>query len=220
MKPTYFTRASAAGIPFTFVKELFDPPPFRCDQPGNMCRFSEASFAKYSSNITTVASWVDLIGKILQVDDANTGSVNLHLDDPRVFSITEVASWHVMGQLLDKVGPQTGWTTGRVIATDKTQVFGGVSLLQQVEVIGKADEPVAARGDSGAPVFFRCGAERGPNVRLGWHAGRREYSRKHLFVLPAKRHRKRSWQVTGVRRRRAIALSLRGARATWRHARL
>lgn len=148
--------------------ERVDPPYYRCiNFPAVGCRRSDAAFVEYRSD---EPGWSGEIGRIAQTEGVNSESLEFAADDPRFFKITEKSAYHVHGQVLDKVGRATGWTSGRVSGTDVWQLVGKkdntiVMLTDQVAVSSDVRR-LADRGDSGSPVFFRCGAERGPNVRL------------------------------------------------------
>ena len=148
--------------------ERVDPPYYSCISfPAVGCRRSDAAFIEYRSD---EPGWSDEIGRIAQTEGVNSGGLEYAADDPKFFKITEKSPYHVHGQILDKVGPVTGWTSGRVSGTDLWILNGRkdntIVVLTDQATVSSDVRRLADRGDSGSPVFFRCGAERGPNVRL------------------------------------------------------
>lgn len=126
------------------------------EQPGAVCRFSDAARAEYAPGQP-----FDL-GGIARAASENTGTLEVDAANPS-FRIRRETRRSVLGEIANKVGRTTGWSSGPVIATCiSTIVLGTVPPIVQ-----RCQDEVAANvdgGDSGSPVFRRQG--HGPSVRL------------------------------------------------------
>ncbi|MFO7894505.1 MAG: hypothetical protein R6U63_12290 [Longimicrobiales bacterium] len=123
------------------LTEYFDPAFGSC---GYRCRYSDAMLLAYAD--TSLPEH----GLIARTNYSGTffGSKSIAEPGGR-FWVTETIDQPVLGETLHKVGPETGWTSGEVIATCKHQEGVPIyDLLCQATVDARADH-----GDSGAPVF-------------------------------------------------------------------
>lgn len=116
---------------------------------GRRCRFSDSLFAKYSTG-----GGPDR-GKVARTTyvgvGCNSGSTTIDSSNPRFTVTAKNTSGAVQGQILDKVGATTGWTSGQVASTcvDMNVSSGETFFCQSV-----VDAAVWG-GDSGSPVFDR-----------------------------------------------------------------
>lgn len=135
--------------------EIRDPPFFTgagCPER-RRCRFSDAAMFTHSP------------GRLLDIGLlARTGSVG-SVEVTGVLRIQGERPYPVVGESVDKVGPESGWTFGRVYATcvDVNVADSNIVLYCQ-DVM---DHP-ASSGESGSPVYVLRGPESTDLVGLLW----------------------------------------------------
>lgn len=139
---TVHHQPAAPGVLGT---EVSDPPMFTGDPcpAGRRCRYSDAARFRYAP------------GHVAEPLIARTSGVDSLAVDGTMWVAGELP-YPVAGEVLDKVGAETGWTSGTVGATCvHVNVHGtDVTLLCQDVVDARAEG-----GDSGAPVFAWRGGE-------------------------------------------------------------
>lgn len=157
VEDTEYAQPLFSAIDNFIGTEVADPPyQIGGDCPrGFRCRFSDSSRARYAEGVEHE------LGMIVRTEGPDTGS--LEIDG--TFRIRGETANPVLGQIVNKMGRTTGWTSGRVTATC---VDTGVSASNflfycQSFVENDAGSVVVGAGDSGSPVFERTG---GPNVQL------------------------------------------------------
>lgn len=123
--------------------ETVDAPAYWCG--AIKCRGSDAAFIESSLQLPMT------VGKILRT--TSTGSINVDLARP-YFTAIYYQDDVLLGQIVDKVGITTGWTTGYVNYTcvDFYLWEGGIPYV--VRCAAEGTYP-ADKGDSGAPIFVR-----------------------------------------------------------------
>jgi len=153
--------------PIDVGEEIKDPKLVNCQFSPFVylpCRNSDAAFIEFFDS----APWE--LGKIVRTAGMNNGVKIIATDDNPYFLIVGKGSHLIKGQVLDKVGPTTGWTSGEVKKTcfDVWNKEDKRFLMCQGQVNKTSYLPtkIAAGGDSGAAVFDRCGTSIGPSVRL------------------------------------------------------
>lgn len=143
--------ASLAG---SFIgTEVADPTYLRRNQNpacprGRRCRFSDAARAAYASGVPFT------LGGIAQTTGANNGSLTI----AGTFAIKDEGG-EVVGDIANKVGRTTGWTSGSIT---NTCVNTGVSGSNIVLLCQNFVSAGVGGGDSGSDVFLQSGN----NVRL------------------------------------------------------
>jgi hypothetical protein len=143
----------------TIATEAHDAPFFSCQYTGYRCRYSAAAGGVYSPGVESSH------GRIFRTHTMGTdAAATLEIDhaNPQ-FVITEEKAFPLVGDVLNKVGRTSGWTSGSV---SQTCIDTGVSGTSPPIAMLCQDRVVAysAGGDSGSPVFERIGT--GNNVRL------------------------------------------------------
>jgi hypothetical protein len=136
-----------------------DPPLFDSNGDaecpvGRRCRYSDVTFAEYNQATLGIIGRVARPNSICTVRGTPCAvDVDRATDDIR---LTGGVSGLVAGDIVDKVGRTSGWTRGRIFATDvNVRVFDidgndtGITLLGQTFV-----SATARLGDSGSPVFL------------------------------------------------------------------
>ena len=139
---TVFHQPDSATNPAAIAVETIDPL-FSADnrrcEAGRVCRLSDAAFVRLNAGIS------QNVGKIAKT----TAVGSLTVDHNAKFRIVAENTITVEGEIVNKVGRTTGWTSGPVIDTCmKTDLEGNRTLLCQT-VTNVESEP----GDSGSPVF-------------------------------------------------------------------
>jgi hypothetical protein len=142
LEGTAHRQPAAPGLLGT---EVSDPPMFTgggCPA-GRRCRYSDAARFRYAP------------GQAAEPLVARTAGVDSLAVDGTMWVAGELP-YPVAGEVLDKVGAETGWTSGAVAATCVHVNVDGtdVTLLCQDVVDARAEG-----GDSGAPVFAWRGGE-------------------------------------------------------------
>jgi hypothetical protein len=134
--------------------EVEDPVYFKggaCPR-GKVCRYSDASRARYSSSRGSTR------GAIAKTSGPNNGSLEV-TGAFTVGSQDNTTSSFVIGTTVNKVGRTTGWTQGNVTNTCvNTNVSGSrITQLCQTFVQDPAGAVVVGGGDSGSNVFIAAG---------------------------------------------------------------
>lgn len=110
---------------------------------GKLCRYSDSSFAAYSSDPSVTYT----LGSIEKTDSVNTGSLTI----AGSFRVTaKAASNALVGDTLNKVGRTTGWSQGQVVASCANVGVQGSRIVQLCQ--DEVSATVGA-GDSGSDVF-------------------------------------------------------------------
>ncbi|MDE2762094.1 MAG: hypothetical protein OXQ94_04490 [Gemmatimonadota bacterium] len=133
--------------------EIYDPRPSRCG--GNFCRHSDAALMEVSTDVSIA---LGEIGRTERRDrNCRIGSFDIFVEwctrvvDPEnpTIRIASVRTGSTKKDVLDKIGPTTGWTWGLVTETceDRRGETGVVITC------GDQVDFVTGSGDSGAPVF-------------------------------------------------------------------
>ncbi|HEV2847109.1 MAG TPA: hypothetical protein VG477_19790 [Thermoanaerobaculia bacterium] len=154
----YFQNLPNTG---TIGTELFDPANItdsRCPA-GRKCRFSDSTFVKYDKK--SLGNFAKIVRP--------TGERSLVINPSAArFTIKRKAGGAVAGQVVNKVGRTTGWTSGVVIATctDFSSAITEFTLFCQ-----GAARTFTAGGDSGSPVFIRTKRNDVTLVGLLWGGG-------------------------------------------------
>ena len=154
------THHQPAG-PGVLGTEVSDPPMFMggaCPE-GRRCRYSDAARFRYAP------------GQAAEPLIARTAGVDSLAVDGTMWVAGELP-YPVSGEVLDKVGAETGWTSGAVGATCVHVNVDGtdITLLCQDVVDARAEG-----GDSGAPVFVWRGGEADVAGILWGGTGKRFY---------------------------------------------
>lgn len=155
----YFQSTSAGGALGT---ELLDPAYItdsRCP-PGRRCRFSDSIFVKYDKK--SLGSF----GKIAR--PTGEGSLSLNPANARFTIKGKATTGPVAGQILNKVGRTTGWSSGVVTATCADLGSSGSQYNMFCQGIVRAG---TLGGDSGSPVFLRTKKNDVTLVGLLWGGG-------------------------------------------------
>jgi hypothetical protein len=149
--------------PTVIATEAADPEYFtwKADPacpPGKLCRYSDASRARYSASVASTR------GAIARTTGANNGS----LEVAGTFSVTgqdDAGTAATVGTVVNKVGRTSGWSQGPVIATCvNTNVFGSrIQQLCQTFVSARV-----AGGDSGSGVFVITAGKKVTLVGVLW----------------------------------------------------
>lgn len=127
---------------------MYDPPFFvggSC--PGNtQCRWSDVTFVAYDSGVSRSQGY---IAQTLyrEFGSGQAGSIDINPSFP-TFDLAYAPQLPVVGTYIDKVGENTGWTSGTVSNTCIDTSFVGHTILCSEEVNASA-----AGGDSGSPAF-------------------------------------------------------------------
>jgi len=121
---------------------------------GKKCRFSDAARAAYASGVSST------LGGIAKTTGPNNGSLTI----AGTFSISGEGG-EVAGDVANKIGRTTGWTSGEITNTCVTTgVFGSnVALICQNFVSAGV-----GGGDSGSDVFLQMGASRARLLGVLW----------------------------------------------------
>ncbi|MBW3655745.1 MAG: S1 family peptidase [Gemmatimonadetes bacterium] len=155
------TLHQQAGEPDVLGTEIADPPTFQggaCPR-GRRCRYSDAARFRFAPGHVA--------------DPAIAGPAEP--GSPDVAGTLRVAGenpYPVAGEVLDKVGAETGWTFGAVAATCVHVNVDGTDLTLLCQDV--VDAPVEG-GDSGAPVFAWRGGEATLTGVLWGGTGKRFY---------------------------------------------
>ena len=135
-----------ASTPNSFIgTEVDDPRYFRgagCPK-GRKCRFSDASRAVYASGVGFT------LGGIAQTTGANNGSITI----AGSFTINGEGG-EVVGDIANKVGRTTGWTSGVITNTCVNTGVSGTNIVQLCQNFVSAG---VGGGDSGSDVFMQSG---------------------------------------------------------------
>lgn len=110
------------------------------------CRYSDAALIQYS--ISTDSAAFAAIAKT-EFSGISSGSNILKFNDSR-FHIVGERLYPTMGQVLDRVGPENGWTFGEVSGTC---VIGNSGETDLSYICQGVFDTVQLDGDSGSPVF-------------------------------------------------------------------
>ena len=149
-----FFNNGCSNAPRLVGQESIDPPGFPCpSSPGQLCRWSDSSFIKYETGVT---SNLAILGRTTGVS-VNWMNPNLTVDpnNPRFGIVARPSLPPLVGLQLDKVGRTTGWSEGLIQSSCTDIAFSPVTngtLLCQY-VVHAFTNAAAAEGDSGAPVF-------------------------------------------------------------------
>ena len=135
--PTYFSRKQSSACP-----------------GGKICRFSDASRALYSANVSSSR------GVIAKTTGVNNGSLDVASTSFAVTSQDNSTTNFTIGTVVNKVGRTTGWTQGRITNTCVNTNVSGSRIVQLCQTFVSAG---VGSGDSGSPVFRITG---GDNVEL------------------------------------------------------
>ncbi|GAB4190121.1 MAG: hypothetical protein Tsb002_17850 [Wenzhouxiangellaceae bacterium] len=152
------------GQPFStphFAVESVDPNTFSggaCPS-GRVCRHSDSLFARHISGAKPL-----LFGKIAKTNSVNTGSLTYATD----FTITGKNATVSVGQVVNKVGRTTGWSSGGITRTCANLNVAGssITLLCQNQASYNS-----AGGDSGSPVFRITSGNNVTLVGIHWGSG-------------------------------------------------
>jgi hypothetical protein len=146
--PYYQQPIALPDDKYLVAREVLDPAYTDCGG-GFVCRFSDASLARYETTRTPVK-----LGAIYRPESVNTGSLAIANSGRRFFSIVDEAPFPELGDVLSKVGRTTGWTRGEVIGTCLNVLQSGSNRVILCQDLVGAD---VAGGDSGSPVFMQHG---------------------------------------------------------------
>lgn len=112
--------------------------------PALQCRWSDASRAAY------LPGQAVQLGRIARTTRQSTSLTDVVLDINGYFSIRAEQNQGVVGEIANKVGRTTGWTSGRTTETCVDVLALGTTHIRLCqEIVGG----VVAGGDSGSPVF-------------------------------------------------------------------
>lgn len=113
--------------------------------PFATCRFSDAAYVRYGDPANSGRNTLPRI----------TTANGRTYDDSNLRMVTGKTYVPVNGEILDKIGVQTGWTRGTVVKTCVTSPMGGVArwLKCQDYVQANSGFTNADNGDSGSPVY-------------------------------------------------------------------
>jgi hypothetical protein len=130
--PPYFTNAQYSGCP------IYNPG---IPSTTYKCRWSDVLFVGYNA-----AGLNRSQGVVATTDYPNSGSIVIWGQA----TYNSILPYPTVGQVLNKIGSTTGWTSGAVRYTcrDYPNYYTGTAVLCQDEVSGTANY-----GDSGSPVF-------------------------------------------------------------------
>jgi hypothetical protein len=138
--------------------EEYDFPFFTCPgDPTLRCRYADVAGARYQPGVENA------FGRIYRtLRPTVPGDTVLTIDPANpMWTITDERQNAIVGDVLNKTGRTTGWTTGPVNATCvNTQVTG----TDRVNLCQTWVTAIVVAGDSGSPVFERIGET--SNVRL------------------------------------------------------
>lgn len=123
--------------------------------PALQCRWSDASRAAYVPAVSST------LGRIARTTRQSTSLSDIVLEVNGHFTIKAEQARGVVGEIANKVGRTTGWTSGRTTETCVDVLALGTTHIRRCQefVAGVSDG-----GDSGSAVFRRNG--NGPNVTL------------------------------------------------------
>ncbi|MFN3314475.1 MAG: hypothetical protein ACK46Q_13550 [Hyphomonas sp.] len=153
-QPTY----QSSGLGF-IATERVDPAPYLTNRTdsncpsGATCRVSDAAFIRYENQSASFAT----LGAIARTTGiSTTSSVNFTVNQSNPeFVVTSETAFPAAGQLVNKVGARSGWTTATVgsrsCATGRSQGTYLTCTYVANTTFGNAATDV---GDSGAPVFI------------------------------------------------------------------
>ena len=151
---TTYAQPNRNTHPETIATEVADPSytAFTGCSKGKLCRYSDASRAKYSTSVASTQ------GAIAQT----TGVNNMSLDtNGSVFTIVAQDNDtrnYPIGMTVNKVGRTTGWASGQVTATCATVNVSQTKFQQHCQTIVENPNAVIVRGgDSGSPIFTLSG---------------------------------------------------------------
>lgn len=154
----YYQSLVAGGAIGT---ELVDPAyttDSRCPT-GRKCRFSDSAFVKYDKKS---------LGSFAKVArPAREGSLSLSPNGAR-FTVKGKAGGVVAGQIVNKVGRSTGWSSGVVTSSCADVSSSATVYTMFCQGIVRAN---AAGGDSGSPVFVRTKKNDVTLVGILWAGG-------------------------------------------------
>lgn len=154
----YYQSLQAGGAIGT---ELVDPPYItdsRCPA-GRKCRFSDSAFVKYDKKS---------LGSFARIArPTGEGSLSLRANGAR-FTVKSKAGGVVAGQIVNKVGRSTGWTSGAVTSSCADVSSSATVYTMFCQSIVRAN---AVGGDSGSPVFVRTKKNDVTLVGILWAAG-------------------------------------------------
>jgi hypothetical protein len=157
---TPYYQPLQSSNPTVIATEVADPAYQRGVGPGcpknKLCRFSDASRARYS------AGYTNFQGRRIARTDA-LGSLNY----TQYWSITGKGS-PVVGQTLNKVGRTTGWTQGQVTNTCVNTGVSGTRIVQLCQFFVSAG---VGAGDSGSPVFQIVSSSNVTLMGILWGSG-------------------------------------------------
>lgn len=140
------TQYTQTGSSTVIGQESVDPAPYPCSYPlVYQCRGSDASF--FASSLQHPMT----VGKILRT--TGYGSLTINASKP-YFTAISYQDDVILGQIVDKVGRTTGWTSGYVSNTCIDLVVFQNGVAHQIRCSVEGTYP-ADNGDSGAPVFVR-----------------------------------------------------------------
>ncbi len=143
---TTFTQGNSGQI---IGVEIVDPAFDLASCPDEIpCRVADAALGRYTSPALSSQ------GRIVRTTTCNTGALtDLQVNGTVAIVGTATA---LVGQTVTKVGRTTGCRLGQVSQTCVDVNVGGATLLCQT-VATSSGPPIAAGGDSGAPVFIQSG---------------------------------------------------------------
>ncbi|MBL8960175.1 MAG: hypothetical protein JNJ98_10000, partial [Gemmatimonadetes bacterium] len=158
--------------------EIHDPPGFACGFRGRKtCRYSDAAFVREG----VVPRRLGHIARPTFVTTVDGAAGSIEIDSLRpTFDVVSTATGISMGDFVDKVGIQTGWSTGEVERTCSD--LRGPTLRHRVLCQDEV-KLYADFGDSGSPAFVFLGGSVQARGVL-WGGRRYAVRRQTSFISP------------------------------------
>lgn len=159
---TQYYQPLSSVDPTVIAVEADDPGYFKggeCTR-GKKCRYSDASRAVYQTGI-------DFASEIARPSSVNDG--NLDFSSTFDVAFQDAATVDFSGEVVNKVGRTTGWTTGTATNSCVTVNVSGsnIQLLCQT-FVENPNATIVQGGDSGSPVFRQTGASSAELVGILW----------------------------------------------------
>lgn len=156
-QPTY--QSSGLGY---IATERVDPAPYLTNRTdsncpsGATCRVSDAAFIRYENQSSSYAT-LGAIARTTAISTTSSVNFTVNQSNPE-FIVTSETAFPAAGQLVNKVGARSGWTTATVgsrsCATGRSQ---GTYLTCTYVANTTFGNAATDEGDSGAPVFITGG---------------------------------------------------------------
>ncbi|MBL8982412.1 MAG: hypothetical protein JNL26_09510 [Gemmatimonadetes bacterium] len=149
-------QVGAGIVADSIGREVRDVPGFACGRRGRKtCRYSDAAILGQATGNRLVGAVAR--PTIVTVDPGDSfGSHVIDATQPN-FTVTSTTTSATVGDVLDKVGMATGWTTGEVTRTCVDLKRGPLETRERVLCQDEA-HTFSFDGDSGSPVFVFLGA--------------------------------------------------------------